>query len=277
LICSLLPKRHKIGGMFAGLYKSIVPIMRATAPGCPGEFAGTGIVATPTVVITCRHVVDELVEDDSIEGSLAAAYGVFCRSLLCRVTYARRSDSWDLCCLHFDSLPGMTPAPLVRSARLANHKLAAIGFTQENSICRQVVPELKVIQEELHEGRLQAAQFGSGLPSGFSGAPVLAEAEGLWHVVGMLCLGGETSATSKMIAVDPIASFLSREGIERSIADLPSAAPATHESAGKIHIGVGRDFKRNILRARGADIGMDVARDFRDSDVELNGESPEPD
>jgi hypothetical protein len=269
--------RHRISGMFAGLYKSIVPIVRATAPVGPGEFVGTGIVVTPTVVITCRHVVDELFDQDSLEDSEVAAYGVLCGSSISPATDARRSDSWDLCCLHFDSLPGTTPAPLARPARLTHRKLAAIGFTQGSSVTQQDVPELKVIQEEMNGGWLQAAQFGSGLPGGFSGAPVLAEAEGSWRVIGMLCLGDDTSPTSKMLAVDPIASFLSHEGIERSIVDLASAGPAGLEGVGKVQIRAGRDFKRNILRARGGDIGLDVARDFRDSDVELNGESDEPD
>lgn len=274
--CLILSNRHRISGMCGDLSRSIVPVVRATANGAPGELVGTGIVVTPTVVITCGHVVDELFEGDSLEGQELDAFGVLCVSLSCRITYARRSDTLDLCCLHFDSLPEMSPAPLVRSARLTNLELAAIGFSPGEAIAQHDVPELEVIQEERYGGWLQAAQFGSGLPDGFSGAPVLAEAEGSGRIIGMLCMGGQSSATSWMLAVDPIASFLVKEGIELAIANLATVVPQVRpRAATTLRIRAGRDFSRNVVRVRADDIAMTAGRDFLDSDVELNHERPQ--
>src|SRR6266545_3775753 len=125
------------------LYRSIVPIVRATETGGPWKFMATGIVVTPTVVITCKHAMEELFDDDSMEGREVEDVGALCASLVHRVTYARRSNFLDLCCLHFDNLPGMIPAPMARSARLTNRTLAAIGFPRGKSVDEHEIPELK--------------------------------------------------------------------------------------------------------------------------------------
>jgi hypothetical protein len=185
------------------LHGSVVPIVRVASDGAH-EVAGTGIVVSSTAVITCLHVIR------------TGANAVLCGDVLCRATRIRTSDEWDLCCLSFDELPGATPMPLFRAHGLKGCLLAAAGPNAE-----QWIPELEVIQEEKWKGWLRTAQLKGGVRRGFSGAPVLARAEGAWRAAGMLFLGREEAATSRMIAVDLIAEFLAGEGV--SVFELPPA------------------------------------------------------
>lgn len=262
---------------FAGLYESVVPIMRLSDAGAPDGLAGTGIVITPNAVITCSHIIDWRVNEMAINGPEAAAYGVSCGSLMYRAHHLQRSDLWDLCCMRFDTLPGFSPALLARATRLRSHRLAAYGFTPANLAIPADVQELEILQEVRHDGWIQSAQVGSGLPGGFSGGPLVAEHGTRWCVVGMLSLGGETAPVSDVIAISRIVSFLSKLVMGLQITDLNCATEPKGERSGGIRIKVGRDFRNNNLIARGEDVGIDVGRDLRDSDVQLGGGSLEPD
>src|SRR6267378_4304921 len=234
------------------LFKSVVPIVADMHPRGRPELIGAGIVITPTAVITCRHVIDELHDRESAQASDLRLYGALCGSRTIRPLSASASNSWDCCVLRFDSLPGMKPAPLARPARLINLRVAAIGFAQQGWISKRRVPDLKVVQEELCDGWLQAAQIGSGIPAGFSGSPVLVENESSWQVVGQLCLGEETAFVSRMIALDPIASFLSQIGIKPRVTDLPIRShPVATQEAGKAQsVVAGRHIKGTVMKMK---------------------------
>jgi hypothetical protein len=244
------------GAMFSNPFTSVVPIMAETGRRGDGTLLGAGIVITPTIVLTCRHVIEELDDCDFVESPLLGE-AVLCDSHLHHPTSARASNVLDLCVLHFASLPGTAPAPLARQARLTNRKLTAVGFSQQERVTQRIVPDLRVLQDELCDGLLQAAQLGSGLPGGFSGSPVLEELEGSWYVVGLLSSGGETAPTSRIIAVDPIASFLAQNGIECSIVDLRSLPPASADAANK-ETQAGRVARQSRRSRIAASIGIGV-------------------
>src|ERR1051326_1033704 len=113
------------------------------------------------------------------------------------------SDVLDLCSLHFDMLPGVSPAALFRTPRLTPMKLLAVGFAAGVSGARSnEIPEFETILDEKNQGWLQTAQLRGGAPDGFSGAPVFIRVSGTWRVVGMLRLGGYAAATSRLIGID---------------------------------------------------------------------------
>lgn len=232
------------------LFQSVVPIVADIHRCGRPELIGAGIVITPTAVITCRHVIDELHDSESAQASRLRFYGALCGSRTIRPSYASASNSWDCCVLRFDSLPGMKPAPLTRLARLVNLQVATIGFAQEERITQRRVPDLRVVQEELGGGWVQAAQIGSGIPAGFSGSPVLVEDKKSWRVVGQLSLGEETALVSRMIGMDPIASFLSQIGIKPLVSDLPiRRRPVATQQAGKAQsVVAGGHIKGTIVK-----------------------------
>ncbi len=262
--------------MLEELYKSIVPVVRATIRGAPPELLGTGIVISPTVVITCRHVIDELQDVSSIERPEPTTVGILRGRAVRAVTQVRASSVGDICALYV-RMREKKPAPLSRLRSVINVRLAAAGFLEDDLSFPRKVPELAAIQEHLGGEWVEGAQLGSGVPGGFSGGPVLVQAEGVWRVIGMISLGGETSHTSRMIGVDPIASFLATEGSRPDVTNLPSVGGQRPAGGGQISVRAGRDILRSSLEAQGKDISVDAGRDLRDSDLNLNGRSPEAD
>jgi hypothetical protein len=252
------------------LHGSIVPVMDVRDPGDPPQLAGTAIVVSPKAVITSRHVIEGSRNLDPEAGFSFAARSILCGSALRESSRAHASNRWDLCCLHFDQPLDATPAVFARAAHLEGVKLVAVGFQPSWPGLREhTIPDLKVIQVELFEGRLQTAQFGSGIPEGFSGAPILANVESTRLVVGMLFLSGEGKATSRMLAEDPITDFLANEGIDLLMADLPDSP--VNPGAATVRFRVGRDVRQSNLEMRGDDIGADVGRDVSGSVIRLNG------
>jgi len=170
---------------------------------------GTGIAVSGNAVITCEHVVTR----DS---------AIWCNGRVREASRVTANHRWDLACLHFDKPLDLAPTPLFHTRRLRGFPLKAIGPVQIPSGFREhSVPDLEVIQEEQHDGRLQTVQLKGGIREGFSGAPVLARVGDDWHAVGMLFLGGQETAASRMSAVDPIVKFLDEARVRYSLDDLP--------------------------------------------------------
>ena len=263
-----------MGQVLSGLHNSVVRIVHSAARR-QQTLLGTGIVVSKTSVITCRHVIEPLRELHPDHGEKFSRASVLCGAVPCRSISARASGNLDLCVLNFSELPGLKPMAFMRAGRIGNAKLSAIGYKPRISDPR-VLPELRVLQEEQSKDglRLQSAQFAGGTPTGFSGAPVLAELETGWRVVGMFCLGGEESSISSMIATDPIAEFLAGEGIELWIDDSPPAVdpPLTQTNA---RVRVGRHVEDSTLEVTGDKSLLDVGHSIRRSAVSVRGVTPD--
>ncbi len=241
------------------------------------ELIGTGIVISNNAVITCIHVVEKALEFDTIGDPQPSGLAVLSGKLICPATRVHVSQKWDLCCLYFDQLYGVVPTQLFRAESLRDTRLAALGFAPDMSGPRlHVIPALTAVHDEQYEGKLQATQLDGGVPGGFSGGPVLAQRVDHWRVVGMLQLGGEEAATSRMIAVDPIANFLASDGVALSILNLPTANPQRAPVLGQ-NITVGRNIDRSIVRMQSAQgpQDLDVGGSISDTEVVMKSTSSE--
>jgi hypothetical protein len=237
---------------------------------------GTGIVVSPTAVITCRHVIDPYREMglviDPGDSEIGLALGTEFRPPS-RIIASAGSD---LCCLHFDSLRSASPAALFRTANLAPLKLAAAGFVNGASgPQRHEIPEFEAILEEQHGGWVQTAQLRGGAPPGFSGAPVFVRAGKNLQIIGMLRLGGELAAVSRLIGADPIAKFLAETGVDVAISDLPPEARHAAKSASQVKLRVGRTVDNSTVWLSGGEVDVDIGRDLRKSELRIKGQDRE--
>jgi hypothetical protein len=226
------------------LLRSIVPLVLR---GARRQFLGTGIVVSPQVVLTCAHVLasgrsdffdQSFTEDDLLsadEVCIIDGEKTHLPSQICCQRIPQPGDPvffGDFCCVRFPELPGLIPAHLCRSHGLAGHEFQALGFTSELlKPAARIVPGVRIIHGEhkADTGAVQHVQVNGGLPEGLSGAPVFTVGQDA-VVVGMLQLGGTSSATSRFVAVDALSEFLSSQcpGIEFGDFDeTPETVPIT--------------------------------------------------
>lgn len=204
---------YRIERMSGRIESAIVPIVIVGRNGVH-RLAGNGIVISPNAVVTCRHVIEK-------------SHSILCGTRVCHARRVRTSRDWDLGCLFFDALPGVKPVPLYRASKVSGLPLSATGFQQDDRGLRlDRIPELTVRIQQKSRRALQAVQLNGGAPSGMSGSPVVVSAGGNQFAVGMLWLGQEQAATSRMIAADTIAAFLAEPPVAGfAIKDLPDVAP----------------------------------------------------
>src|ERR1043166_3964160 len=94
---------------------SVVPILGNTGPVRARTFLGTGIVVSPTSVLTCAHVLQELMELHPDQGEQLGRPFVQCGSTAYRAIGGNKSVQLDLCILHFSQLPNTNPVVPVRA------------------------------------------------------------------------------------------------------------------------------------------------------------------
>jgi hypothetical protein len=209
------------------------PFMRSLVPfmlrGSRRRFLGTGIVVSPNTILTCAHVFasghssffDKTFSKDDLytAGEVSVVDGTRTYEPLricCSQVPNQCGDAvffGDFCCVHFEKLPDLIPARLCRSRSLKGHELHAAGFTSELlGPAARYIRGVEIVHGE-HDAGTEAVQYvqvKGGVPEGFSGGAVFAGDEGL-VVVGMLQLGGRTSATSRFVAVDRLVEFLASQ------------------------------------------------------------------
>ena len=258
-----------------GARHSVVCILGDTDSGRARTFLGTGLVVSPTVVLTCAHVLQELIELHPDQGEQLAWPFVLRGGKIYRAKGCKMSSRLDLCLLHFSQLPHTKPALPIRVGSLKNCKLSALGFDAGNRVRLTEVHDLSVIQEGISRKRNQWAQIDGGLPAGFSGAPILAGVASGWKVVGIAKAGGD-AATSRMIGADAMAAFLNNQNIR-----IPStvfaletkASPGSPLSNTKIMLRVGRSIKDSVVDLSGAEASAHVGDSIGKSIVRIRNQA----
>jgi hypothetical protein len=254
------------------MLRRIVPVVDTATDG--QLLIGTGIVVSPTAVITCRHVVDSYNEMGLVADPFVPEIGVISDSKFCRPARVSAFAGWDLCCLHFDSLPGTSPATLFRIAKLTPMTVAAEGFVAGVSGPeKHDLLEFQAILDDQYRGWLQKAQLQGSAPTCFSGGPVFAGDSEDGFLIGMLQLGGEEAVFSQLIAVDPIARFLAEEGIQAAIAEVSPKMQSAGEQPSKVKVRVGGKVVRSGLWLSGNDVDVNVEKDICRSTLRIQGET----
>ncbi len=188
----------------------------------PGEFLGSGTVISSTAVLTCRHVVEEVLdEDDHKHGLYITLEGH--RHEVREVKIPEDSKEQDFVLLMFDELPHSNPACLARVPLLqeAQAELVAAGYSKtENGLVR--TSPLKCVIEHAVDGLVTSFQMEGGIKDGLSGGPVLARVEDALYVVGFLRHGAIERPASSAIAVAAVETYCQKVGVPITVVDLPS-------------------------------------------------------
>lgn len=264
--------------MIGELEKSVVPVMLAREGG--QQLLGTAIMVSDSVAITCKHVIDSgesyaYRDEASRFQGLGVRYG---STMFYCCSPPLTSESWDLGCMYLERLPNAVPAKLLRTPPVKALALSAIGFKLDMSGPRpHLVRNLQVLIEEQYGEILQSSQFDGAAMAGFSGGPVLAETNGAWGVIGMLYSGGEKFQVSRMIAVDPIVTFLRSKGVEVSASDFVPPRPQPVSGNTKASVKSGRDIICGDLDIQGTDASLEAGRDIVDTCAKVYGVSPRTD
>jgi len=201
-------------------------------------FRGTGMLVAPAWVLTCKHVVDGPLLSCVVETATGQRVGV--ERLEC-------AEGWDLALLKLtDELSGTIPRFLTGITRAVDFQLRAVrlearGYAQ--TAPRQppgyhTLGNVEACTYDGAAGTLTTFQCAGGLPEGCSGSPVLLPWEECWVYVGTTYLGGERAATSRVIAADRVAEFLTQAQLPT-----PPGVEASQVLAPREPAGVGARFR----------------------------------
>ncbi len=201
----------------------IVRIGAGMLDGAP-EFLGSGFLVASDRVLTCRHVVLERDPTGRLMNTPFQDLQVQdAGSDWVAVKPSVIDPHWDLALLELTRpvkieippfLWGITQA---LEAPLQAMPLTLYGYTQvehEGPMWRHPLKDLSLLPA-YREGSeiLTQLQLTGGIPAGCSGAPILLRWGERWLCAGIVYLGGERSATSRVIMADPLVEFLHEAGV----------------------------------------------------------------
>ncbi len=210
-----------------GINQSLEFIVRVGVGASDGthEFLGSGFLVAPDQVLTCRHVVQK-----------QTPYGQSTEHVLTTPAVQAGDGPWvpvvntavaltaDLALLTLGTelaVPSLPPflwgISQAVSERLRTAHLLVIGYTQRDAqgpLWRHPLQDLWLLPSVREDsGLLSEVQLHGGIPAGCSGSPVLLPLGEHWAYAGIVYLGGERSATSRLILADPVVEFLHHIGL----------------------------------------------------------------
>jgi hypothetical protein len=174
---------------------------------CPETGFGTGILITPRLVLTCKHVLDGNGASFSRAGSV---YVVSAKGATPADT-KKVDNSSDLALLEL-AKPIVEPiAQFTHSSLQPAAILRAIGVQEISGKPKQLTVaevELKYRNKNETGGRILDIQFEGGARLGYSGGPVVFEEDGISFCVGVTRLGGNWSYSTNAIGMAHIYPFV---------------------------------------------------------------------
>ena len=192
------------------------------------EFEGTGFLVSPDCVLTCFHVVDR--HRDKPLG-VRLSDGTIRNGALEAIS---ETEVHDLALIRISGLQARNPVCFLIGLKTHHEKALcklswqAIGYDSRDSetflsgasVCRE-----PAFQWDSKTGTLLDVQVNLGLPSGFSGAPVLVEIPGEILCIGIATQGGIDSAKSRIRLADCVVGFLQESRLEVRSQDASIALP----------------------------------------------------
>ncbi len=197
----------------------LVRVLGGTSPD-DLAFLGTGMLVESALVLTCRHVVrkdnpwdpsDRMILPHLLVESVTGQQVVVRPEVIV-------GEAEDLALLTLAApLPGDVPPFLYGLTKtlvptLQRAPLEVFGFTANDKLIpRQYDITGLLTLYTYQEGTLLDFQLHGGLQEGVSGSPVLVGLGDQWAYVGIAYLGGERSASSRVIMADPVVRFLTQQ------------------------------------------------------------------
>jgi hypothetical protein len=170
---------------------------------------GTALQITPTVALTCEHVIGgawELTIGAAIPGRGARRLEVTAQA-----ESKDYDEASDLALLHVEAAPGFVPATFSRQWMLDD--VYAYGFRSVSNT-QYEQPErdgpLRLPPRAAWDAKVRDIPFHFGLPEGFSGGPVIGTFGRERYCVGLSRLGGTGFAVSVVIAAETCVDFVNR-------------------------------------------------------------------
>ncbi len=201
-----------MGEWFKGV---AVPVV--LADGADGEFLLTGTVIAPRAVLTCRHQLEDITEEERTGKIYVSVKGN--RHHPSQVLLSSKPDL-DLCLLLFEhDLPGVKPLPLLRVSHLEGFSLDAAGYV---SVAKAVRYRKLKYMLPVDQGSLFEFQVEGGLKHSSSGGPIVARVGERLYLIGIAYLGGDSSGQSRALAVGAIEAFCEDQKFPIKVIELPS-------------------------------------------------------
>lgn len=192
------------------LKNSIVRICEAPETG--GRRSGSGVVLGERSVLTCRHVVKDA-------GELFVSSEHRPTPIRAKVAHAGE-DELDIAVLELDASLGMEPAIFeensLRSHRARKFEAVKVyGYPPPETALTATELQLSAtVEYQVEQERLLNFQLSGGVREGYSGGPlVLGVSHQEERCAGLIYLGGERAATSRVIAAEQIARRLAEKNI----------------------------------------------------------------
>jgi transcriptional regulator with XRE-family HTH domain len=190
-------------------------------------FAGTGFLVASSYLLTCAHVLLDVDLEDWNEwvrenaGPLRREVRVIFGETTERNGTVVAYDEQDLGLICLDWPIALEPLPLVSGLRsmhadaLKAMKGAVVGFsrTRANKLAETRIDQFVSLTADYQTQHLLNLQVVGGLRSGMSGAPLIANVGGQCACFGMTYLGGESSATSRLVLSGVLLDFLARHHV----------------------------------------------------------------
>lgn len=188
-------------------------------------FLGTGVIIDEFCILTCWHIIFDKAANWQCEPHEVV---IFIQTnqddSLIKAAIQNFNDRYDLLLLSADAtLPLLDKIVFLRdivkpfNANLLGAAYWLHGYDGQHAgevLGHWPIPPLMPGFDALSDHKLFEFQFSSGIPEGSSGSPVFISAGERNFCIGVAWLGSKRSPTSRVVASDPILTFLKSSGVE---------------------------------------------------------------
>ncbi|MEP6716429.1 MAG: trypsin-like peptidase domain-containing protein, partial [Terriglobia bacterium] len=165
---------------------------------------GTGVLVSPTLILTCEHVVRQIGYGQHLKIRIDQ------RDLTGKVKTGTKDTKRDLAMIEIDALD-LAPPPWSNEVR-AGDQCSALGWPED---------EYEAVRATVEGEHKRQVNFKPNVLGGSSGGALLRLIGHHDHCVGLLSLGGEGALISRAIGTAIVEEFLREHGVTLPTTPLP--------------------------------------------------------
>lgn len=191
------------------------------------RFCGTGIIVAPKRILTCKHVVMERYSDDgTVPNIMYQRIGIMIGSttIMLEPSLIAIHATLDLALLEVSTRLRPEPPAFLQGIRgECENALRSVRSYYIRGYCASELGKepgrfspKHLARGFINEGGIEilgSIQLHGGAPAGYSGGPVFLGGTKWSPCIGIARLGGEKSATSRIICADLVIDFLNTHGV----------------------------------------------------------------